>query len=146
MCLGLGNGCAGQDRGAAAPLLIVRDESRRLSLGELLSSIAHLCFTGCFHAMRLRAHAGVGEGVRSERICEGLQSSLFQIDISQVVTHEADEPDSVLDFADADSLSGEGLGEIDFLSVKADAPATGDQDGAIVKRVMRFGQALVRPW
>ena len=39
-------------RGAAAALLIVRDESHRLSVGELLSSIARLRFTGCFYAMR----------------------------------------------------------------------------------------------
>jgi hypothetical protein len=35
--------------GAGAPLLIVRDESRRLSLGELLSSRARFRFAGCVH-------------------------------------------------------------------------------------------------
>jgi hypothetical protein len=36
-----------QNRGTEAPLLIVRDESHRLSLGRLLSSRACLRFTGC---------------------------------------------------------------------------------------------------
>jgi len=40
-------------RGAEAPLLIVRDESHRLSLGELLSSIARFRFTGCFYIIRV---------------------------------------------------------------------------------------------
>jgi len=35
-----------QRRGAEAPLLIVHDESHRLSLSELLSSIARFRFTG----------------------------------------------------------------------------------------------------
>jgi hypothetical protein len=37
------------NRGAGAPLLIVRDESHRSSLGGLLSSRARLRFTGCVH-------------------------------------------------------------------------------------------------
>jgi hypothetical protein len=36
-------------RGAGAPLLIVRDESHRLSLGGLLSSRARFRFAGCVH-------------------------------------------------------------------------------------------------
>ncbi len=37
------------NRGTEAPLLIVRDESHRLSLGELLSSRARFRFAGCAH-------------------------------------------------------------------------------------------------
>ena len=41
------------NRGAEAPLLIVRDESHRLSLGGLLSSRARFRFAGCAqHAMK----------------------------------------------------------------------------------------------
>jgi len=40
----------GRDQ-TATPFPIVRDESHRLSFGELLSSIARLRFTGCFQAM-----------------------------------------------------------------------------------------------
>jgi hypothetical protein len=38
---------------------------------------------------------------------EGLQSFLFQIDITKIVIHEADEPDAVVDFLDTDGLSGQ---------------------------------------
>ena len=37
------------NRGAEAPLLIVRDESHRLSLGAVLSSRARFRFAGCVH-------------------------------------------------------------------------------------------------
>jgi hypothetical protein len=42
-------GTGNRHKGATeiAPLLIVRDESHRLSLGRLLSSRACLCFAGC---------------------------------------------------------------------------------------------------
>jgi hypothetical protein len=38
-----------QNRGTEAPLLIVRDESHRLSLGGLLSSSARFRFARCVH-------------------------------------------------------------------------------------------------
>jgi len=117
-----------------APLLIVRDESHRLSLGELLSSIARLRFTGWLHATRFGAGSGGWLGVRSERILHRLQGSLFQINISEVVAHEADEPNPVFDFADADGLSGEGFGKIDFLFCEGRCAATGDDDRAVMKR------------
>src|SRR5579862_1932044 len=42
-----------ENRGTEAPLLIVRDESHRLSLGGLLSSRARFRFAGCAnHAMK----------------------------------------------------------------------------------------------
>jgi len=39
---------------------------------------------------------------------------------------EADEPDAVIDFLDAEPLAGEHGGDVDFLAVQADAPAGGD--------------------
>lgn len=83
--------------------------------------------------------------MRSERIVDGLQGFFFQIDIAEVIAHEADQPDAVFDLADADSLPGEGFGKVDFLSVKANAAATGDHHGALMKRVMGLGEALVGP-
>ena len=38
-----------QNRGTEAPLLIVHDESHRLSLGGVLSSRARFRFAGCVH-------------------------------------------------------------------------------------------------
>ena len=105
--------------------------------------MARLRFTGC-SATRFRWHWG-WIGVRSEGILDGLQRFFFQVDVSEVVAHEADQPDPVFDFADADGLSGEGFGKVDFLSVKTDAATAGDHHGAVMKRVMRLGEALVGP-
>ena len=42
-----------------------------------------------------------------EGIVMGLQSFLLQIDIAEVVIHEADEPDAIVDFLDTDSLASQ---------------------------------------
>ena len=44
---------------------------------------------------------------RSERVIQGLQCLLFQVDKTQVVVHEADDPDAFLDLFDAKFLTGE---------------------------------------
>jgi hypothetical protein len=49
---------------------------------------------------------------------EGLQSPFLQVDITQIVIHEADEPDAVFDFFDADGLASERLAQIDFLAIR----------------------------
>jgi len=38
---------------------------------------------------------------------EGLQGRLFEIDIPDIMMHEADEPDAVVDLLDAEALSRE---------------------------------------
>src|SRR5579872_4479194 len=67
----------------------------------------------------------------------------LQIDITEVVIHEADEPDAVVDFFDADGLSGQTSAEIDFLAIKAEPAAVGDNDRLVVKGVVEFLNALV---
>ena len=42
-----------------------------------------------------------------EGIFQRLQSPFLQIDISEIVLHEADQPDSVFDFANSDRLTRE---------------------------------------
>src|SRR5215475_4048608 len=54
-----------------------------------------------------------------EGVLQGLQSFLLQIDIAKIVIHKTDQPDAVVDFFDADSLSGEGNAEVDLLVVQA---------------------------
>ena len=44
---------------------------------------------------------------------------------------------------DADGLAGERSTEINFLAVQAQAAATGDDDGPVVKRIVRLGDALI---
>jgi uncharacterized protein DUF1552 len=75
----------------------------------------------------------------ARRVFEGLQSFLLQIDKAQIVLHKADQPDANVDFLDTDGLARQGFAEIDFLPVKADAAAAGDDHGSVVKRIVRIG-------
>ena len=43
------------------------------------------------------------------------------IEVSEIVLHEGDEPDLVVDLLDADVLTGEDGGEVDFLPADAAA-------------------------
>src|SRR3546814_20140099 len=71
------------------------------------------------------------------------RSSLLQVDVSQIVVHEADEPNAVVDLLDSEALAGEHDGNVDLLAVHADAAAGGDQDVAVVQRVGELGQAEI---
>src|SRR5262249_51737173 len=58
---------------------------------------------------------------------QGLQSFLLQIDIAEVVTHKADQPDAVVDLFDTDGLAGERSAEIGLFTIHEAAAATGGQ-------------------
>jgi hypothetical protein len=60
---------------------------------------------------------------------------LLQVDVSQIIVDEGDEPNAVIDLLDAEALSGEDVRDIDFLAVHADAAAGGDEDVAVVEGV-----------
>jgi hypothetical protein len=51
----------------------------------------------------------------AERIFERLKHSGLQIEVSQIIIHETDQPDVVVDFFDDDGVSCEDLAEIDLL-------------------------------
>jgi hypothetical protein len=57
-----------------------------------------------------------------------LQGFLLQIDEAEIVAHEADDPNAVVDLLDAEPLTGKDGRDVDFLAVDADAAAGGDQD------------------
>jgi hypothetical protein len=61
-----------------------------------------------------------------------LQGSLFQVDIAQIIVDEADEPNSLVDFFNAEPLSGQDARDVDFLSKDADAAAGSDENVAVV--------------
>jgi hypothetical protein len=46
----------------------------------------------------------MGDNLWAERIVEWLQSSLLQVDIAEIIVHEADEPDAVIDLLDAERV------------------------------------------
>jgi hypothetical protein len=74
-----------------------------------------------------------------------LQDSLLEVDISQIVVHEADEPNAVVHFFDSEPLTGEHGREVDLLAVPADTAAGGDQDVPVVEEVVQLRQAGVGP-
>jgi hypothetical protein len=72
--------------------------------------------------------------LRPEGVCEQLQCFLLQIDIPEIVIHEAEEPDAVVDLLDADSLTDKCDADIDLLAVKPKPAAAGDIRGSAVER------------
>jgi hypothetical protein len=66
-----------------------------------------------------------------------LQGFLLQVDVTEIVVHEADDPDTFVDLLDVDALTGEDGRDVDSLAVHADAAAGGDQHFALVQGVAR---------
>jgi len=53
--------------------------------------------------------------------------------------HEADEPNGVVDFLDAEFLTGEHGRDIDLFSVHADCGRSGDRDVAVIAGIFESG-------
>jgi len=71
-----------------------------------------------------------------------LQGFLFEIDEAEIVVHEADDPNTVVDLLDAEALTGEHGRDIDALAMHADAAAVGDEGRSrSCSGYVRFGQA-----
>jgi len=67
-----------------------------------------------------------------------LEPAGFIVEESEVVVHEGDEPDLLVDLLDADLPSGEDGAEAHFVANEADSAAAGDGDVAIVEGVVEF--------
>ena len=72
-----------------------------------------------------------------------MQGSLLQIDISEIVAHEGDEPNALVDLLDSEAVAGQCGGDVDLLLVHADAAAGGDEHVAVVKGIIEIGQAVI---
>ena len=70
-----------------------------------------------------------------------MQGFLLEIDEAEIVVHEADDPNAVVDLLDAEALTGEHGRDVDALAMQADAATVGDEDVAVVQRVCEVGQA-----
>jgi hypothetical protein len=46
----------------------------------------------------------MGDNLRAKRVVEGLQRSLLQVDIAEIVVNEAEEPNAIINFFDAERL------------------------------------------
>jgi hypothetical protein len=49
-----------------------------------------------------------------------LQGSLLQVEVSEIVVHEADEPNVLAHLLEADALAGEDVEIFDLLAMQAD--------------------------
>src|ERR1700726_2097978 len=67
------------------------------------------------------------------------------IEVTEIVIHEADEPDLLAHLFDAHLLPGEHGAEVDFLPIEADAPACGHRDRLVMERVIELGQTGIGP-
>jgi hypothetical protein len=70
-----------------------------------------------------------------------LQGFLLQVEVSEIIAHEADEPNAVVDLLDAESLAGQHGGDVDPLAMPTEATASGDDDVAVMERIDQFRQA-----
>jgi hypothetical protein len=49
---------------------------------------------------------------RSERVVEGLQGFLLQVEVAEIIVHEAGEPNAFVDLLDSEPLTGEHGGDV----------------------------------
>jgi hypothetical protein len=82
----------------------------------------------------------MGDSPGPKGLWRGLQGPLLQVDVSEIVLHEADDPNAVVDLLDAEALPGEHGRDIDLLPVHADAPAGGDNHLAVVEWYVSSGK------
>jgi hypothetical protein len=77
----------------------------------------------------------------SYRVVDGLQGFLLQLEVSQIIVPKADEPNAVVDFLDAELLSGEHGREVDPLAMQTETSAGGHENLAIVEWIGQYGKA-----
>ena len=85
---------------------------------------------------RRRRTGDIGDGLlRAEWVVEGLQGLLLQVEVSEIVMHEADEPNAVVDFLDAELLAGQHDRDVDLLAMQAEPSAGRDENVAVMERI-----------
>ena len=77
-----------------------------LSVAKQMAAMPRMSKTASRSERRCRT-GDIGDGLRAEWVIEGLQGLLLQVEVSQIVVHEADEPNALVDFLDAELLSGQ---------------------------------------
>ena len=62
---------------------------------------------------------------------------LLEVEVSEIIVHEVDKPNAVVDLLDAEFLAGQHGGDVDPLSVQAKASTGGDENVAVMERTAR---------
>ena len=60
--------------------------------------------------------------------------------ISQIIVHEADEPNAVFDFFDSEPLPGHDGRDVDLFAMHADAAAGCDENISVMERIVDSGR------
>jgi hypothetical protein len=70
-----------------------------------------------------------------------LQGFLLQVEVSEIIVHEACEPNAIVDFLDAEFLAGKHGRDVDALAMQAEPSTGGDEKFAIAEWIAQLGQA-----
>jgi hypothetical protein len=75
----------------------------------------------------------MGDNLVPNGFVEGLQGFLLQVEVTEIIVHEAGEPNAVVDFLDAKFLAGQHGGDVDPLAMQAEASLGGDENLAVME-------------
>ena len=75
-----------------------------------------------------------------------MQGFLLQIEVAEIVVHEACEPNAVVDFLDTECMASKDGLDIDVFAMQADAAARRDQNITVVERVSQLRQPVTGAW
>ena len=67
---------------------------------------------------------------------------MSEVDITEIIVHEGDEPNAAVDVFDSEGRASTHLRDVDLLAVHADASA--GEDISVVEGIVEFGQSRVR--
>ena len=70
-----------------------------------------------------------------------MQGSCLQVDVAEIVVHEADQPNVGVDLAQTEALAGEDRRDGDGPAMQTDGPVAAGDEVAVVERIGEFGQA-----
>jgi hypothetical protein len=76
----------------------------------------------------------------------GAAGFFLKINVTEIIVHKADQPNTLVDLFDAYSLTRERSAEIYFLFENADPSVVGNQSGAVVERIREFSDAPILPY
>jgi hypothetical protein len=74
-----------------------------------------------------------------------LQGPLLQIDVTEIIVHEAYEPNAVVDFLDAELLAGRDGRDVDLFPAQADAPQAVTGMLRSCRGILEFARIAHRP-
>jgi hypothetical protein len=68
---------------------------------------------------------------------------LLQVEVAEIVVHEAGEPNAVVDLLEAEPLASQHGGDVDPLAMQAEPSASRNDDVAVVERIGQFRQTVM---